>query len=205
MEIEKKFRVQQRDHLDQLRSLDMLGIYTLQQADQPEQQRNTYYDTPDGLLQGQHYGLRIREAGGRRVATLKGPGDEEGGLFRRGEWEVAADDPHPTTWPEGEARTVALKLLEGATLVPLLTIDTQRYHIIAARPDGQEVAEISLDDVQIHAGDRNEPFAELEIELLSSGSEADIDALEAALRQYIPLAPESRTKLQRGLELLKAE
>jgi triphosphatase len=201
MEIEKKFRIDDPKHLDTLTTLRTLGTCTLRQSSHAGQQRNTYYDTADGLLERQKYGLRIREVDGRSVATLKGPGEGEAGLFRRSEWEVEASNPEPSTWPEGEARTQALALLQDAPLVPVLTIYTQRRHIIALRGDS-EVAEISLDQGSFQADEQREPFCELEIELLPAGTDADIDALEAAIKQHIPLVAENRSKFARAMMLL---
>lgn len=203
MEIEKKFRVEDAALLDGLKTLDQLGSYRLRQSSHSEQQINTYYDTVDRRLERGRYGLRIRNIDGYCIATLKGGETEQEGLFERDEWEVEASDPHPTTWPRSEARTQALALLGDAPLLPLLTIYTQRHHITALR-DGEAVADISLDTGTIQAGDHNQPFCELEIELQSAGTAADIDALEAALGAYIPLRPESRSKLQRGIALLQA-
>jgi inorganic triphosphatase YgiF len=187
-----------------LSGLAALGAYRLRHAEHAEQQRNTYYDTADRLLEQRRYGLRIRETAGRRIATLKGAGDPQAGLFRRDEWEVEAADPHPATWPAGAAREQALALLGDAPLLPLLTIYTRRQHIFAAPHDdaSREVAEFSLDEGYIDAGGQREPFRELEIELLPDGTDDDLVALEAALRDYIELVPEQRTKLQRGLALL---
>jgi inorganic triphosphatase YgiF len=206
MEIEKKFRLEQTNPLEALRGYEHLGSYRLHHASEDEQQRNTYYDTADRRLAQQHYGLRIRQVGMRAVATLKGPAEGGGGMFRRGEWEIEASDPHPATWPAGDAREQAQAVLGDAALLPLLTIYTRRRIIVAAPPNAsteQGVAEISLDDVRIEAGGQTRTFAELEIEVLPAGSEADLHALEAALREHLALVPEERSKLQQGFEVLR--
>jgi inorganic triphosphatase YgiF len=208
MEVEKKFRIEDAAHFDVLSGLDTLGVYRLRHAELAQQQHNTYYDTADRTLEQRRYGLRIREIDGKRIATLKGKGasDTQAGLFKRDEWEIEADDPHPATWPASEAREQGLALLGDAPLMALLTIYTRRQHIFAAPQDepGREVAEFSLDEGHIDAGGQREPFRELEIELLPDGTEDDLAALEAALREYIALEPEQRSKLQRGLALLEA-
>ncbi len=202
MEIEKKYHLPDSAHLDRVAHLRTLGGYTLRPVEHVEQQRNTYYDTPDGLLESQRYGLRIREIDGRRIVTMKGPGTGQAGLHRRQEWELEADDPHPATWPPGEARQHALALLADRPLIALLTITTRRRHLFGVR-DNQDIAELSLDESQIEAGGQREAFCELEIELLPAGSEADLDALETALQEHLPLVPENRSKLERGLRLRK--
>jgi inorganic triphosphatase YgiF len=206
MEIEKKFRLEQAHLLEALNGYEHLSGYRLHHADKDEQQQNTYYDTADRRLEQQHYGLRIRQVGTHSVATLKGPAEGSGGMFRRGEWEIETSDPHPASWPPGAAREQAQAVLGDAPLLPLLTIYTRRRIIIAAPPDApaeQGVAEISLDDVRIEAGGRTRTFAELEIEVLPAGSEADLHSLEAALREHLPLVPEERSKLQQGFEVLR--
>ena len=55
-----------------------------------------------------------------------------------------------------------------------------------------------------HAGGRSANFRELEIELLSTGTRADLDELVALLRARFALHPEDRSKLARGLALLDA-
>lgn len=209
MEIEKKFQIAQADDFAQLLRLTRLGRYDLRQIE-AEAQENTYYDTADQRLGRCGYGLRIRAVAGHCVATLKGPAEQDGsrpaeaGLFRRSEWEVEAQSPDPATWPTGPARSQATALLEGAPLLPLLTIATRRRRLLALQ-EGQAVAELALDESKIAAGDRTEQFCELEIELLPLGSPADLAALETALHAHLPLVPEHRSKLQRGLELFELD
>lgn len=207
MEIEAKFRVEERESFAVLRAASELGGYVLRCAPHPEQQRNTYYDTADGRLAQARYGLRIREIDGRSVATLKGPGTPREGLHQRAEWEVPAHHPDPATWPESAAREEAQRLLGGAELLPLLTIETSRHHIVALRQEEsgeqQEIAELALDEGIIQAKGRTRPFRELEIELLPSGTHADLEALVAAVQHHMPLIPENRSKLEQGLALLK--
>jgi inorganic triphosphatase YgiF len=202
MEIEAKFRVDDERTFADLLSLTAIGPFRLAPALDPEDQRNTYFDTADGRLRAARYGLRVRDLGTRRIATLKGDARVEGGVYERDEWEVAiGDDDRPESWPPSEARDRALALLAGAPLLPILTIRTLRRHIYVSRA-GADVAEISLDDGTISAGGREQRFRELEIELLGETARADLDALVALLRERYALAPEERSKLARGLALL---
>lgn len=202
MEIEAKYRVDDQHTFDDLLSLSALGLFHLAPAPDPEDQQNTYFDTPDGRLRAGHYGLRVRDLGARRIATLKGESRVEGGVYERDEWEVAiGEDDRPETWPPSEARDRTLKLLAGAPLIAILTIHTLRRHIYASRA-GVDVAEISLDEGVISAGGREERFRELEIELKGVGGRADLDALVQLLHERYTLIPEERSKLARGLALL---
>jgi inorganic triphosphatase YgiF len=205
MEIEAKFRVADEQTFAHLLSLTAIGPFHLLPAPVAEQQRNTYFDTPDQRLRAQRYGLRVRNLGARRIATLKGAARVADGVYERDEWEVViGTEEHPAHWPASAARDRALALLGDASLRPILTIETTRQHIYAARA-GVRVAELSLDTGTIRAADRAERFRELEVELLEGGTRTDFDALVALLRERFALVPEDRSKLARGLALLDAQ
>jgi inorganic triphosphatase YgiF len=205
LEIEAKFTVPDEATLAALAAVRALGAYVVTPEDTVELQRNTYFDTADMRLAAQRCGLRVRDLGDRRVATLKDGGRARGGVHERGEWEVAigADD-RPETWPPSEARDRALALTGGAPLRPIVTVRTRRMRRYALRGTAR-VAELSLDDGTIAAAGRELPFLELEVELLPPGTRADLDALAALLRERFALQPEDRSKLARGLELLGVE
>lgn len=203
MEIEAKYAVT-GEALTIVAGLDRLGVYTLHPEPEPERQQNRYFDTADRRLGQARYGLRVREVGGRSLVTLKGPAEVSAGLHRRAEYEFPHTNPDPRTWPAGPARELALALLGSAPLLPTVTVHTTR-EVIMAHYQGQAVAELCLDRGVIHAGQRSEPFTELEIELLPAGAERDLAALAEALREYIDISPEPRSKLRRGLALLEGQ
>lgn len=201
MEIEAKFRIDQPAAFAVLRALNTLDSYTLHHQPHLERQHNTYYDTPSGRLRAARYGLRTRTVNGRTLITLKGPGVVSNGTHQRMEWEFEWADLDPATWPHVAAREQLLQLVGAEPLIPLLTIDTERHHMLVLR-DQQAVAELSLDEGSMTVPGKTAAFRELEIEVLPAGTEADLDRLVVALRQHIPLVPENRSKLERGLELL---
>jgi inorganic triphosphatase YgiF len=203
MEIEAKFRVEDDALFPALLGLRALGPFQLAAAPEPEDQRNVYFDTADRRLRQAQYGLRVREIGERRIATLKGAAQVSDGMYERDEWEIDVDGDDPHGWPPGELRDRVLDLLGGAALEPTLAIHTRRQHIYAAR-GAARVAELSLDEGDISAGGLGQHFRELEIELLGAGSRADLDELVRLLRGRFALAPEDRSKLARGLALLDA-
>ena len=205
MEIEAKFRVDDDQTFPQLLALDAIGPFKLVAEPDAEDQRNVYFDTADRRLRAGQYGLRVRDLGGRRIATLKGAATARDGMYERDEWETEiGDDDNPAAWPAGEARDRTMALLDGAEPLPILAIRTHRLHIIALR-NGTRVAELSLDSGAIDAGGRADSFRELEIELLKSGARADLDELVALLRARFTLIPEDRSKLARGLALLDGD
>ncbi len=200
MEIEAKYRVSAED-LDSVASLRQLGDYALSPALAPEQQENTYYDTDDHRLTTARYGLRVRRVGARTLITLKGPADVRAdAVHRRAEFEFPGSDPDPTHWAPGVARDLALALTGGAALAPKATVLTER-HILHVTLNGSLVAEICLDQGLLRREGHEQPFAEVEIELLPGGTTADLSALTGALQEHVQLVPELRTKLQRALEL----
>lgn len=202
MEIEAKFVVPDATVFAAVLQLEQLGAFRLVAGMEPEQQHNIYFDTADGRLRAQRHGLRVRDLGDRRIATLKGAARFHDGVYERDEWEqeIGGDD-RPQAWPPGEVRDRVLALSGGAPLEPILTIDTQRHHVYAWH-DERRVAEISMDEGVISAGGHEQPFRELEIELLETGTRDEFDALVAALREQFALVPEERSKLARGLALL---
>jgi triphosphatase len=201
VEIEAKFRVDD-DTFPQLLRLSAIGNFRLVAASRIEDQHNVYFDTADGRLRAGGYGLRVRDLGDRRIATLKGATRLRDGTHERDEWEATIDDDdRPEAWPTGELRDRVLALLDGSPLQPILTIHTLRRHMFAEQ-QGARVAELSLDESTISAGGRTIHFRELEIELLETGARPDFDALVGLLRERFRLIPEERTKLQRGHALL---
>jgi inorganic triphosphatase YgiF len=204
METEAKFRVDDEQTFPQLLALETIGPFKLVVDPDAEDQRNVYFDTADRRLRSGQYGLRVRDLGNRRIATLKGATKAREGMYERDEWEIEiGDDDNPAAWPASEARDRTLALLDGAAPLPILAIRTRRLHSIALRNDTR-VAELSLDTGTIDVGGRTANFRELEIELLQTGTRADLDALVALLRARFPLLPEDRSKLARGLALLDA-
>jgi inorganic triphosphatase YgiF len=200
MEIEAKYRVSAED-LERAAGLRALGPYTLTPAPEPERQENRYFDTADGRLAAARHGLRVRRIGARALVTLKGPAEPlPGGGQRRVELEFPGDDPDPASWPAGPARDLGLSLTGGAPLVPTVAVSTER-RILHAERDGVAVAELCLDQGTLRGGAREQPFTELEIELLPGGHEPDLAALAAALAEHIALAPEPKSKLQRATAL----
>lgn len=201
MEIEAKFRIEDDQVFPALMELASLGPFKLAAEPHAEDQRNVYFDTADRRLRQAQYGLRVREIGARRIATLKGAAQVRDGVYERDEWEVDVDDDDPHAWPDGEVRERVLDLIGDATLAPTLAIRTRRQHIYAER-EGARIAELSLDEGDISAGALGQHFRELEIELLADRQRSELDQLVELLCERFTLIPEDHSKLARGLALL---
>ena len=202
MEIEAKFRVENRSIFIGLRRLAALGPFDLVHIPGIEHQLNTYFDTADRRLSAARVTLRVRDLGSRRIATVKRSLGTNTGIHTREEWEVQiAGGEHPAGWPASPARDRALAALGGAAIVPLMSIRTRRQYSYAVRA-GAQVAELSLDEGTIMAGGRAIGFRELEVELLADGTRPDLDELLGYLQAGFPLIPEARGKKTRGMALL---
>jgi triphosphatase len=201
-EIEAKFHVASRQIFSDLLAVRQCGTFTLSATPEPEQQTNVYFDTQARDLRLARHGFRVRMVAGNAKATLKGPAITVGSAQSRTEWEVALPDPDPNMLPDGELREHLLELTKGAPLLPMLTIRTTRQ-IINAFQQSRHALEIALDDLVIEAGSRTQASLELEIELLSAGTSADLEAMVTLLAPRYHLTPEPRSKLARGLELLE--
>ncbi len=64
--------------------------------------------------------------------------------------------------------------------------------------DGTAIAEWSVDDVRVRAGEKYLKFAELEIEI-TQGAEEDLASIEARVQELWGLVPETQSKFQRAL------
>lgn len=202
MEIEAKFAI--TDELDP-QQLDALKLphFTLRDAG-AERHEDRLLDTSARSITGTQHALRIRTTGDRRVVTLKGPNSGSGGVHEREEIEAELSGPmsfDPNDWPR-EVGDRALALTGGAPLEELLRLRVER-RLWTVRRQGRLVGELALDAGEIIAAGRHEPIHELELELKGSGARDDLDTLSASLRAALPLAPESRSKLERGLALLR--
>lgn len=202
MEIEAKFSV--------LGSLDPEQISQLRTAPYHLEDRGSEHhfdevlDTPTRALTTTKHALRLRRTEHGTLVTLKGANSSSGGMHAREEIEAPLPDGVETDvsrWPQEVAERV-VPMLNGAKLAPLVRVDVDRHTWNVTR-NGHLIAEVALDDGTIFGGERAMPLHELEVELKEQGSQDDLDALVARLQDALPLYPESRSKLERGLALLR--
>jgi CHAD domain-containing protein len=165
-----------------------------------------YLDTADGSARAWGYACRLRRKNDEYIATLKGLGWAADAIHRRVEHEVVLTGPiSPQDWPASTARDLALRLCGNEPLTILFDIKQTRH----SRPlydRDRAVAEISLDRVRIYrGGSMIATCLELEAELSPDGREQDLERLVTELKERWGLAPERRSKYERGLALLGME
>ena len=206
LEIELKYRMTDVATGERLLAADDLADLTALGPTTIVLNEDRYLDTPDGALATAGYAGRLRTGGNGTVITLKGLNRENdgGAVHRREELEGPADpDTGAAGWPASAARDAVIAIAGEAALVDLVTIRQARHKRLYGR-DGA-VVEVSVDDVEVVAGERTvERFAELELEL-REGDEHVLDPLADLLSEVEELLPAETSKLERALEALRRE
>jgi inorganic triphosphatase YgiF len=157
-----------------------------------------YFDTPSLELHAQGIAVRLREADGRWVQTVKTRGQTRGALHRRPEWEEPSDGVHldfSRIDDSGLRRLLASPAI-AAQLQPVFRTRFRRWSRLLVLPDGTQV-ELALDLGHILAGERSAAISEIELELKSGRAEA-LYELALALLPGVTLTPEPRSKAERG-------
>jgi inorganic triphosphatase YgiF len=164
--------------------------------------RNIYFDTPDFRLRAQRVALRLRRVGRRWLQTVKCASAARGGLSTRPEWEQPFSGQFDFSLVDDDALR---RLLEGlrdrGALVQVFETTFERREWRFAASEGELL--LMADRGTIKAAGRQEPISELELELAGAPIEALFDHAEPLVRT-LPLRAESRSKAQRGYELIEA-
>jgi triphosphatase len=154
-----------------------------------------YFDTASHALRDGAFSLRVRRKGDTYIQTLKHRAD--GGLFERDEWELQV--PGPDLDVAALAGTPAEAAIGDAPLAAAFTVEVERrVHLWV---HGETRIEVSFDIGLIVAGERQEPVAEMELELLSGPPQALFD-LARDLQAKAALTLSFESKAERGYRLV---
>lgn len=187
VEYELKYRATP-EILEKIRA-DFPGEYTVTEM------TTTYFDTPGGDLAKLYWTLRQRQENDIHICTLKTPSGLEG----RCEYEWRCEDimeaiPHLCRLSGSNA----LSQLAERGLVKLcgarFTRHTRKF--IA----GSTMVELALDQGVLINGDREETFAEVEVEL-KEGYREEADIMGFLLRESYGMTTENRSKFMRAKAL----
>ncbi|MDR0805250.1 MAG: inorganic triphosphatase [Enterobacteriaceae bacterium] len=162
---------------------------------------NTYYDTADGLLRSQRFGLRIRSCNNAYEMTFKSGGNVVGGIAHRAEYNIdlPANQLDISLLPADIwGRSINISQLQQE-LSPLFSTNFKRETWLINFQQSQ--IEVALDLGTIQAGAQSEPISELEMEL-KQGNAADMLALAQQLTTVEGLRLGSLSKAARGYRLL---
>ena len=158
-------------------------------------QRSIYFDTPELSLIEAGLCLRIREAAGRYVQTVKGDSQPGAGLFARSEDDLAVDGEVPAI----EAGSRLAELIGADPLLALFEVRNER-RLWDLSIDGDQV-EAALDVGEVGAGDRASRYIELELELLKGNASVLFD-LGRSIAASVPARLGVVSKAERGYRLL---
>ncbi len=176
------------------------GLASAQQLDA------VYYDTADLRLQKRGASLRVRREGDRFVQTVKTSSSTAGALDRL-EWETIVSDltPRPDWVMDKRARTL-LGHLAPNELAEICSTRIQREtRVVGYKHNGDiTIIEVAIDRGTLEAGERAQPTAEIELELLKGDKQA-LYALALELHDVAPLQVESRSKAERAYALFTSE
>ena len=164
---------------------------------EPVSQQAIYFDTPDRALVGAGLSLRIREAGGRRIQTVKQADGGTAGIFARPEWEMPVTDDRPVL---DDATPLAAVLGDKASaLAPAFTVSVTRQSWTF--DEGGARIEAVIDRGEITATDRRSPVCECELELISGPPDA-LFAMARRLHAVAPVKLGVLSKSERGYRLI---
>ena len=161
----------------------------------PISMETTYYDTENLSLRKRKWTLRQRLENGRAVCTVKTPLPDGS----RGEWEVECTD-----LAAGAARLCTMgapgEILNYVNqgVAPFCGARFTRLAKTIELPGGS--VELALDEGVLLGGGREQPFAEVEVEL-KSGEDDLARAFAEALAQEFGLQEQPKSKLARAMAL----
>jgi triphosphatase len=163
-------------------------------------QVTTYFDTPDNVLSGAGFMLRIRQSGGAHIQTVKSRANRRGVATSRGEWEwpIGGDCPDLTHLLEISDLAKIAQMIEGK-LGPVFATDIHRTTRLLYLQDNT-IVEAALDEGSIEAGAASEAVSELELEL-KGGCRAPMYQLASQLQLLAPMWISTESKSARGWHL----
>jgi inorganic triphosphatase YgiF len=187
VEYELKYRAN-AEVLERIQA-DFPGEYTVTEM------TTTYYDTPGGDLAKLFWTLRHRREGNEHICTLKTPA----GIDGRSEYEWHCEDiheaiPHLSRLTGSNALN---QLVERGLVETCGARFTRTARMFRA---GATMAELAMDQGVLTNAGKEEPFAELEIEL-KRGYREEVQVMGFLLAEAYELEPETKSKYQRSREL----
>lgn len=171
--------------------------------------KNVYYDTVDRILEQKKAVFRIRYDGeDLYIATVKIGKSVSEGLHQRLEWNVEQEDEtvdlkyfRKMAESDGDPDEVlidVLDLIENKELIEICSTEFERTTLHLGYED--TLIELACDTGVYRAGKREEPFSELEMELIEGDTRALLE-LGEQIEASFPVIPENKSKYGRCIEL----
>ncbi|MCA6114391.1 CHAD domain-containing protein [Bradyrhizobium sp. WSM 1738] len=196
VETEVKFRLPRHD-LSALAGLKVPGSRIGEGSE--SDLTSTYFDTRKRKLRRHGLVLRVRQANGKHIQTVKKASEN----FGRGEWESEITDGSPDL---GKAdgtplREISSKKLQRK-LKPIFKTSVHRT-TFPVRSKGSEI-ELAIDRGKIVAAGRSSRIEEVELEL-KRGSRRDLFQVARAVERKLAAELYLRGKAERGYDLLDSK
>ncbi|MDR0356784.1 MAG: CYTH domain-containing protein [Clostridiales Family XIII bacterium] len=210
MEVELKYRIENKRQMDLIWEDDFLRSMEERDSRESIYMKAAYFDTADFILRKNRIAFRIRKEGDKVMATLKWRDRDVDvrGLYMREEINVPVKDeacflsPDPAIFKEsGEGRD----LMEILADDPLRCIFETHFYRKKLRIDsGETICEVSLDEGEVIADAGRALISELEIELFS-GKQDDLIRIGERMAEKYDLKPEPLSKYAKGINLTAGE
>lgn len=157
-----------------------------------------YFDTADLVLWHNGLSMRVREAGGRTIQTLKTAGKQIGDLQHRHEWDqpIAHNSPNIEQFTDAQLKTKLSALLGNKPLLELFHTDFERRSWNLFTEDETQI-ELVLDQGHVKTATNQAMLHEIELEL-KQGDSQQLYKIAEQLKSTIPLTVETRSKAARG-------
>lgn len=192
-EVEIKLRAADVQQLEQ--AFAAVKAYACTAEEKEIAMHTRYFDTPEGVLRGKKWTLRIRQENDTNVLTFKTKGEDH----CRGEWNLQRSEGSllPT---KGELQALvedgAPELVrELGALQVICEAEFVRRAAMLTLTDGTKI-EMAADVGKLRGGQTQEDFCELELELYSGSYEK-----MAELAKCTGLAEEPMSKAARAMRL----
>ncbi|MHB1483224.1 MAG: CYTH domain-containing protein [Saccharofermentanales bacterium] len=213
METEIKLRFLEPNGKEQILSNKWIKSLEMPDSMTVKEFKNVYYDTVDRILEKENAVFRIRNDGeGLCVATVKIGKSVSEGLHQRLEWNVEQEDDQvdiryfrKMAESDGDPEEYLIDLLdkiEDKELIEICSTQFERTTVHLGYED--TLVELACDYGIYKADKREQPFAELEIELIEGDARALLD-LGEEISRIVPVVPENKSKYGRCIELAKRE
>lgn len=194
LELELKFRTAP-SKLSTLANIRVAGTRSGERSERDL--LSVYFDTRKHKLRRHGFTLRVRQADGSYVQTVKATAT---GGFARGEWESKLEDPAPDLDKAGDTplERLATKKLRR-NLKPVFRTAVRRV----TRPlyIGDSEIELAIDRGRISANRRSMPIAEFELDL-RSGRTADLFHVARMFERKVGAQLDLRSKSDQGYLLI---
>ncbi|EDP45850.1 CYTH domain-containing protein [Rickettsiella grylli] len=157
-----------------------------------------YFDSADLDLWQHGLSMRIREAGGRTIQTLKTAGKQIGDLQHRHEWDqlVTHNKPNIEQFTDVHLKTKLKSILGHKPLFELFHTDFERrsWNLFT---ENETHVECVLDQGHVKTATHQTALHEIELEL-KQGDSQQLYKIAEQLKSTIPLTVETRSKAMRG-------